>query len=197
METDSGLRYVILIVRFVAGGDETDPRMNSWAAVETVLRTKEESFLLRSMVAAMPRNDTHRENRRGRRRNRPTNEFVGCRGDRPPDERGIVSSPQFGCGYAALWGNKIGSARSHFAEAAAFAAALQAIRDEAQRKNILKKDQRGSASDRRVIWTYGHMDAMDAMDTEEDRHGGLSHDKNYRHVAKLDSRTTSSEIQAI
>ncbi len=45
----------ILIVKIVAGGDEIYPRMNSWAAVENVLRTKEESLLLRSLVAAMPR----------------------------------------------------------------------------------------------------------------------------------------------
>ncbi len=44
---------------------------------------------------------------------------------------------------------------------------------------------------------YGHMDAMDAMDNykEEDRHGGLSHDMNWRSGARLDSRTTSSETQ--
>ncbi|MGO8670329.1 MAG: hypothetical protein ACLQVD_03030 [Capsulimonadaceae bacterium] len=46
---------MILIVRIVAGGDEIDPRMNSWAAVENVLGTKEEPLLLRSLVAAVPR----------------------------------------------------------------------------------------------------------------------------------------------
>ncbi|MGO8674119.1 MAG: DUF1156 domain-containing protein [Capsulimonadaceae bacterium] len=35
---------------------------------------------------------------------------------------------------------------------------------------------------------YGHMDAMDAMDNEEDRHGGLSHDRNYPRVANLTHR---------
>ncbi|MGO8671568.1 MAG: hypothetical protein ACLQVD_09425, partial [Capsulimonadaceae bacterium] len=54
----SCLSSVILIVRIVAGGDEIDPRMNSWAAVENVLRTKEGSLLLRSLVAAMPRYDS-------------------------------------------------------------------------------------------------------------------------------------------
>ncbi|MGO8670127.1 MAG: hypothetical protein ACLQVD_01985, partial [Capsulimonadaceae bacterium] len=36
-------RTMIQIVRIVEGGDEIDPRMNSWAAVENVLQTKDGS----------------------------------------------------------------------------------------------------------------------------------------------------------